>query len=146
MGYAKEGKRDPYLCLANIAMKLGEMEGNEGEKPEDKQDAAQNKRDAIYLPLIDLLDPAIKEKMTKAHEKSEEEDENGGVDVASSLPPSKLSRKNAVRDSTKKSRPRSISEGHESLSGMWTPTTTTREGTADGVQRRKPVVTLSKFY
>lgn len=87
IGYAKEGRTSPYRCLADIALKLSEIDENSFTKDdsETKKDHGINEN-SLY----------------------------NSVDEVTSLPTS-FHRKNAMRCAFK-TRPRSVSEGNQTLS------------------------------
>ena len=120
VGYAKEGRDDPYNCLADIALKLNELQN----KPQETESTLsekrrsgtfpRSKRDGIYFTLGDVFNNPTAEEKARFLEEDEAEGSSDGIDPSQSLPidilqkaiPPRLSRKNALRAS----RPRSSSE------------------------------------
>lgn len=123
VGYAKEGQTNPYLCLADIAIKLDRMQSEEASQLRDNgresaEERVKSKRHGLYFALTDLLDDAAKEEVGKESsylpEKHGDED-SSDFDVVSSLPSSGFTRRNALRTSTVKGQQHSISEGSKGL-------------------------------
>lgn len=149
IGYAKEGKTDPYRCLANIILKMNkaqEEERAEGETSQD-EDSKEEDKGGVYLSLVKLLNNEGQEEATP--ESSHSKDVKEADPSSSLIPRSSFTRKNAVR-SVKKNRPRSTSEGSGQIHSVALQLVPLRKDASDKEREatitdcKKPVSTLCK--